>query len=78
MYKWALKLVILLLVFSAYAQNPTQDPIYLTESITRSSQLGLDVGYPFQEEYAAIWRPVTVTSSNNRGVVPFVLFINRK
>jgi hypothetical protein len=27
------------------------DPVYLTQPITISTQLGLDVGYPFQDEY---------------------------
>lgn len=27
------------------------DPVYLLETITLSTQLGLDVGYPFQDEY---------------------------
>lgn len=29
-----------------------EDPVYLTEPITISTQLGLDVGYPFPDEYA--------------------------
>ena len=28
-----------------------EDPIYLTESITLTTTLALDSGYPFQDEY---------------------------